>query len=156
MQLEPCPFCGGEAERLELTDEDNFGGSVICCKQCGASSSVHFDRKENLEDGWNRRVQAVQPVPVVMGREFTPDEQKTFEEAWRSSSPLIPIVNDDTHQFKNFHRLLCERFGYCHDEKDWRRDQVSLIEHIAALTATASTKPVAYTSQAQLDRLAEG
>jgi len=32
--------------------------------------------------------------------------------------------------FKNFHRALCERFGYVHDEKDWERDQVSLIEYI--------------------------
>lgn len=53
--LKPCPFCGGEPERLELTDEDNFGGSVISCKKCGASSPVHFDRKENLDDSWNRR-----------------------------------------------------------------------------------------------------
>jgi hypothetical protein len=34
-------------------------------------------------------------------------------------------------EFKNFHRLLCERFGYAHDPVDWRRDQLSLIEHIA-------------------------
>lgn len=68
----------------------------------------------------------------------------------------VPVVAEDAHQFKNFHRLLCERFGYCHDEKDWRRDQVSLIEHIAALTAAVSAKPVAYTSQAQLDKLAKG
>jgi hypothetical protein len=34
-------------------------------------------------------------------------------------------------EFKNFHRALCERFGYAHDESDWRRDQISLIEHIA-------------------------
>src|SRR5712692_562381 len=33
--------------------------------------------------------------------------------------------------FKNFHRLLCERFGYGHDEVDWERDQLSLIEWIA-------------------------
>jgi hypothetical protein len=33
--------------------------------------------------------------------------------------------------FKNFHRSLCERFGYYHDEIDWQRDQVSLEEHIA-------------------------
>ncbi|WP_155648315.1 hypothetical protein [Burkholderia cepacia] len=38
---------------------------------------------------------------------------------------------DDTHQFKSFHRQLCERFDYVHDEVDWRRDQVSLIEWIA-------------------------
>lgn len=53
--LKPCPFCGGEAERLDLTDDSNFGGSVIACQRCGASSAVHFDRKENLVDWWNRR-----------------------------------------------------------------------------------------------------
>lgn len=35
------------------------------------------------------------------------------------------------HEFKNFHRSLCERFGYVHDEIDWKRDQVSLEEWIA-------------------------
>lgn len=34
-------------------------------------------------------------------------------------------------EFKNFHRLLCDRFGYVHDERDWKRDQLSLIECIA-------------------------
>lgn len=34
-------------------------------------------------------------------------------------------------EFKNFHRLLCDRFGYVHDEQFWWRDQLSLIEHIA-------------------------
>ena len=39
-------------------------------------------------------------------------------------------------EFKNFHRMLCERFGYSHDERHWKRDQVSLMEDIAtALTA---------------------
>lgn len=43
-------------------------------------------------------------------------------------------------KFKNFHRALCERFDYVHDEKDWQRDQVSLIEWIAkkVTTTTAS------------------
>jgi hypothetical protein len=36
-------------------------------------------------------------------------------------------------KFKNFHRMLCERFGYTHDEQFWWRDQVSLMEHIAKL-----------------------
>jgi len=62
--LLPCPFCGGEPERIELTDEDNFGGSVICCKSCGVSSPVHFDRKENLDDSWNRRTLA-HPSPSL-------------------------------------------------------------------------------------------
>jgi Lar family restriction alleviation protein len=63
--LEPCPFCGGEAEELYLEDEDNFGGSVISCKKCGASSPVHFDRKTNLHSSWNDRAR---PSPVSCPR----------------------------------------------------------------------------------------
>ena len=40
----------------------------------------------------------------------------------------------DTNAFKNFHNQLCQRFYYTHDEVDWRRDQLSLIEHITLLT----------------------
>lgn len=47
------------------------------------------------------------------------------------------------HEFKNFHRLLCERFDYPHDEIDWRRDQLSLIEWIANRQSTpVSVQPV--------------
>lgn len=49
---------------------------------------------------------------------------------WRGSCTECPAAME--REFKNFHRQLCERFGYTHDEKDWRRDQVSLIEFIAA------------------------
>ncbi len=48
---------------------------------------------------------------------------------WRGECTECPAAME--REFKNFHRQLCERFGYTHDEKDWRRDQVSLIEHIA-------------------------
>lgn len=57
--LKPCPFCGGEAGELVFDDvpqdDVNFGGSCISCRQCGASSAVHFDRKENLYSSWNDR-----------------------------------------------------------------------------------------------------
>lgn len=33
--------------------------------------------------------------------------------------------------FNAFHKSLCVRFGYGHDDKDWRRDLLSLEEHIA-------------------------
>jgi Lar family restriction alleviation protein len=62
-ELLPCPFCGSAAERVDfetvgsaLGGDPNAGGSCICCKQCGASSPVHFDRKENLYSSWNDRV----------------------------------------------------------------------------------------------------
>jgi hypothetical protein len=43
--------------------------------------------------------------------------------------------------FKNFHRNLCERFGYVHDEKDWYRDLASLEEYIAG-EMRAAAKPI--------------
>ena len=48
----------------------------------------------------------------------------------------------DDEQFKNFHRVLCERFGYFHDDRDWSRDQVSLIEHIAERMKTSEPVPM--------------
>lgn len=41
------------------------------------------------------------------------------------------------HQFKNFHRSLCSRFGYAHDTINWWRDLVSLEEWIAGKVAQA-------------------
>ena len=49
-------------------------------------------------------------------------------------------------KFKNFHRLLCERFGYVHDDVDWKRDQLSLIEHIAAPSPKAPAYSAPFTT----------
>lgn len=46
----------------------------------------------------------------------------------------------DLDAFKNFHRNLCKRFGHHHDEADWRRDQLSLEEHIASKLDAAPLK----------------
>ena len=46
------------------------------------------------------------------------------------------FYEEERAQFQNFHRLLCERFGYAHDPIDWKRDQLSLIEHIASQANT--------------------
>jgi len=51
-------------------------------------------------------------------------------EALREALEAKPAP-DSAHAFKNFHRRLCERFGYTHDERHWWRDLVSLEEWIA-------------------------
>ncbi len=51
------------------------------------------------------------------------------------------VAAKDTNAFKNFHRSLCDRFGYTHDEIDWHRDQASLIEHIAKMAAPHAQQP---------------
>lgn len=46
--------------KADIEDEgDNFGGSCIECASCGASTALHFDRKENLYSSWNERVAEV-------------------------------------------------------------------------------------------------
>lgn len=53
--LLPCPFCGGEAQRINIEDGNNAGGSCVVCTQCDASSNVEFEFKENFVSNWNRR-----------------------------------------------------------------------------------------------------
>lgn len=56
-ELLPCPFCGGEAERIDFGPDnaDNEGGSCIACRRCQASGPVEFGFKENFIANWNRR-----------------------------------------------------------------------------------------------------
>ena len=56
-ELKPCPFCGGEAERIDFGpgDAENAGGSCIACKRCQSSGPVEFGYKENFISNWNRR-----------------------------------------------------------------------------------------------------
>lgn len=80
------------------------------------------------------------PVTTALlpnGRDYISPTARLCWETWQAAAAWqrAQSAPDDSHSFKNFHRLLCERFGYTHDEKDWRRDQLSLIEHIAAQSA---------------------
>jgi len=59
--LKPCPFCGGEAERIDIEDGEDAGGSCIACRSCQASSNVEFGRKENFVSNWNRRSMIIPP-----------------------------------------------------------------------------------------------
>lgn len=65
--LKPCPFCGGEAKRFTIGDDEpnNAGGDVISCTRCGASSHVEFGRKENLVSRWNTRAALASQSPLV-------------------------------------------------------------------------------------------
>jgi Lar family restriction alleviation protein len=56
-ELKPCPFCGGEAKRITIGENEpsNAGGDIIFCTRCQACSHVEFGRKENLVDRWNTR-----------------------------------------------------------------------------------------------------
>lgn len=57
MSLKPCPFCGGQAEIIEIEEGDNAGGSCVSCTKCLASSNLEFLFKENFVNNWNRRAE---------------------------------------------------------------------------------------------------
>lgn len=63
---------------------------------------------------------------------------------------LITEIYQCKADFKNFHRSLCERFGYFHDDIDWQRDQVSLEEHIATQFGHLNAEAGALRSQMEV------
>jgi len=87
--LLPCPFCGGKAERIDIEDGDNVGGSCVTCTTCNASGNVEFGFKENFVSNWNRRAPVAdwQPIETAPrdGREilvYDPIVQITFCVRW--------------------------------------------------------------------------
>lgn len=58
----------------------------------------------------------------------------------------LEAEHPDTQAFKNFHSNLCKRFGYTHDERDWRRDLASLEEWIARRVPPGVMQLVSYKS----------
>lgn len=51
-ELKPCPFCGGEAELVEVKWEEWFW---VYCKRCSAETDA-FASKEKAIGAWNRRI----------------------------------------------------------------------------------------------------
>ncbi len=134
-----CPFCGHTA-RLAKDDEDRW--QQVVCGGCGAKGPERM--KYGAVAAWNRR-----PVADFVGSlkiaEAVFAQYRIDQPKWWKRMDGTPILNDvavrmaeafratlsERAAFKNFHRLLCERFGYGHDEVAWERDQLSLIEWIA-------------------------
>lgn len=112
-ELLNCPFCNNDVNE----DEGCFQVSgfrppstpafAVRCGNPSCNAEATATSRESAIAAWNRRT----PPPQAAGGE--------------------PVAVIDAGGFKNFHRSLCARFGYTHDEKFWWRDLVSLEEHIA-------------------------
>lgn len=98
--LLPCPFCGGPAERVDIEDGENAGGSCICCTRCNASSNVEFGFKENYVSNWNRR--APDTAAEARGRESVtvPNAAKVLLDACPNPifDDLKPVMMGEFHQ----------------------------------------------------------
>lgn len=110
LALAPCPFCGGEAERVDIDPMQeefaNAGGSVIQCKSCGASSPVHFDRKENLDASWNTRHLASQPSSYEAGPCAWLRDVGVVASDGQHDECLIPAAKNDPGAFPVYRGAL--------------------------------------------------
>ncbi|EBO4965921.1 DUF550 domain-containing protein [Salmonella enterica subsp. enterica serovar Glostrup] len=87
--LLPCPFCGGKAHQLtiERDDDPHFGGDVITCTECGASSHVEFGFKENLKSAWNSRAAMFRDLSQPVDPQISEYERIMLQ---AGNSPVIP------------------------------------------------------------------
>jgi len=97
-----------------------------------------------LAGNWVRRAEVDTLLAEIERLKYDLQVQKgVVDMAYIPHRHLVEQRDRADHEFKNFHRLLCERFGYGHDERDWRRDQLSLIEYIAAQLPPETCAPQA-------------
>lgn len=83
--LRDCPFCGGDAERIDIAEGENAGGSCIACTRCLASGNVEFGRKENFVSNWNRRANTQAADEIARLRE----ERRRLVEALKVADDAI-------------------------------------------------------------------
>ncbi len=89
------------------------------------------------QDGFviDRLARLLAEISVIVNGPEPAGTKWSYHDLPAKVAALAAAQADDAHAFKNFHRSLCARFGYVHDDVDWRRDQVSLEEHIAKMAA---------------------
>ena len=55
-ELEPCPFCAGEAEIVhQPATPCTFDTYYVCCKRCGVSTVRTARKRHQAAEMWNRR-----------------------------------------------------------------------------------------------------
>lgn len=89
--LLPCPFCGGKAERIDIIEGENAGGSCISCTCCLTSGRVEFGYKENFVSAWNTRCST---RPASVSDEVVERCERCGHEnaVWFAPSPLWNAV----------------------------------------------------------------
>lgn len=129
-ELLPCPFCGGKAERFTIQERgDNFGGDVICCTRCQASSHVEFGRKENLVDRWNQRASLTHPAPADEAV-----ERVALDVLAGLSSYLGAGIGDDTTTAQQYDDRI--RWGIDHIGRVYRDRAAQVVEECSKRPGT--------------------
>lgn len=94
-ELEPCPFCGGEAMLCE-----NLDYSYVYCMRCGCQTNEVGDILDAIE-AWNTRYKRT-CKPHIVARTFRGDSKPSFWQAlcdcgWIVGEDGTPNLNEFTH-----------------------------------------------------------
>lgn len=130
-----------ELKRIECTYRNDFGDAYpASCDESPDGDYYFADNVDVVIESLQRQVAELEKSLGIDAVEGLETENFQLEQEIINLKAKLTANSDE---FKNFHRMLCERFGYTHDEKDWRRDQVSLIEYLATANSERAAEPVA-------------
>ena len=97
IKLLPCPFCGGEAEYVEI--REIFISRFVTCKKCGIETKRNFLKRKDAIKSWNKRKPMKNIVEQLEAeiessdkyiREYDDSEvQKAFNKGMRNSLRLV-------------------------------------------------------------------
>lgn len=85
---------------------------------------------ETIFESWDGCMYEDIDIGAALGVDFA--KIATQPQPTAPAAAVSNLAQASVAGFKNFHRSLCARFGYTHDEQFWWRDLISLEEHIAA------------------------
>lgn len=130
-ELKPCPFCGGEAKRFTIGNDEpnNAGGDCIGCGQCGASSHVEFGREENLVSCWNTRPESESVTVIREALEkvvaIEHNDEMDAEQSWQE---MVRIAREALEQIQR----CCEyEYGSTGKRSNIAREALARIGRLA-------------------------
>lgn len=112
-------------------------GSVCSRRECTLPAGHRGDCEPDIPDYRKRKIEELTEALAQAEHRIAELERDREQEIAGYAAIMKELVqlrearDAERAAFKNFHRAMCERFGYAHDEKDWKRDQASLEEWIA-------------------------
>lgn len=139
-RLKPCPFCGGEAERIDVPEDEtepNAGGSYIYCPRCLASSRIIYGDKSGLVESWNNRqvlARGDEYAESVYQADQLADENKALCAQLAGERERAANAEARAEQSENDNQHLIERLDAAElalaASKDEARGLIHLADHL--------------------------